>query len=161
MTLTNGIKWRIKMDRETIEIRIQEGLRIQLMTWKSPLSELHSNRSKGQPEFIRNLDDNFYAYDNDEQEKSRLNKMSATFEQQRLAIEVMDLITYACKRHSGNKKAIVRAIISLRCTNLDNPSFGYGEISKCLKNMGIKLSRTTIKRRYDTAMDDLMHFYKK
>lgn len=146
------------MDRETIEMTLHEGLRIQIMTWKSPMSELHSNRSKGQPEFIRNLDTSFYSYDSDaEQAKLRVNKIAATFEQQRLAIEVMDLITYACKRHNGKNKAIMRAIISLRCLNLGNPSFGFGEISKQLKNFGIKISRSTVRRRYNTALDDLYH----
>lgn len=149
------------MNRETIELMLQEGIKVQMQTWRSPISELYSNRSKGQPLFERSLDPSFYSYDSDaERAKVTKNKMSATNEQQKLAIDVMDLITYACKRYNGNGKAIMRGIIMLRIMNLDTPSFGYGEIAKCLRGMNIKIGKTTIRRRYMTAIDDLIHFYK-
>lgn len=148
------------MNRQDIEVMIQEGLRIQRLTWKDPMSVLYSNRAQGQPEFIRNLDTSFYSYDSDaEQQKFYNNKIAATTEQQKLAVDVMDLITYACKRHSGNDKMIMRAIISLYCSNLDNPGYGFRKISKLLKAKNIKISYMTVKRRYDTAMDDLVHFH--
>ncbi len=149
------------MDRYDIEMKLQEGINVQLKTWRSPLSELYSSRSKGQPEFIRTLDTSFYSYGSDaEQAKFSKNKMSATVEQQKLAIEVMDLITYACKRHNGNQKKIMRGIIMLKIMNLDNSCYGYRQIANVLKGLNVKMSHMTVRKRYLTAIDDLIYFYK-
>ncbi len=143
------------MEKYEIEEKIHEGVKVQIATWSNPMNKLMLRTSH--PDIVRN-DTDWLSYNSDgEQSKFKRMKMSATVEQQRTAVQVMDWLTYCSRRHVGIQKKIVKSIVMLRCLHMGDRSYGYRELAKQLSWMGVKISHTTVKRRYDAAMDDLYY----
>lgn len=143
------------MERYEIEEMIHDGVKIQLATWSDPKNKLLLRTSH--PDIIRNGED-WLSYNSEgEQAKYKRIKMSATVEQQRLAIKVMDWLTFCCKRHPLARRKIIKAIVMLRCLKMNDRSYGLRELAKQLGWMGVKVSHTTVKKYYDAAIDDLYY----
>lgn len=143
------------MDKFEIIEKIHDGIHVQMATWPSPMSKLMMRTSH--PDVVRNEAD-WISYNSDaEQAKFKRMKMSATAEQQKLAEQVMDWMTYASRRAPIHQKKVIKAIVSLRCLRMNDSSYGFRELAKQLSWMGIKMSHMTVKRRFDLAIDDLWH----
>jgi hypothetical protein len=141
------------MEKYEIEEKIHEGVKIQIATWENPLNKLRMKTSNR--EIIRDESD-WLSYNSEgEQAKYKRMKMHATIEQQRLAVQVMDWLSYCARRESLVRQKTVRSIVALRCLNMGDRSYGFRELAKQLSWMGVKISHMTVKRLYDRAMDDL------
>lgn len=143
------------MERYEIEEKIHDGVKIQIATWSNPKNKLLMRTSH--PDIIRTGDD-WLSYNSDsEQAKFKRMKMSATVEQQKLAIQVMDWLTFCCRRYVGTHKKVVKSIVMLRCLHMGDRSYGFRELAKQLSWMGVKISHTTVRTRYNKALDDLYY----
>lgn len=140
------------MDRFEIEERIYEASRV-ISTWPNPLAVLRCKSS--QPEVVRNEDDDWLRY-NTEAAQANLNvKFTPDSRQHQQAMEVLDWLSYAVRNFKPANKPAIKSIIMLYCMNMNNSSYGFRELSRQLKVMGVKMGKDTVRRRYNEAMLDL------
>ncbi len=140
------------MDRLEIEERICEASRV-IATWPNPLAVLRYRSS--QPEVVRNTDDDWLRYNTEGAKANLYVKFTPDSRQHQQAMEVLDWLSYAVRHFKPVNRPAIKSILMLYCMNMNNSSYGFRELSKQLSIMGVKMSKDTVRRRYNEAMVDL------
>lgn len=155
---------RIKeADKEEIKKYIQQRLAKAMeviQSHPSPTSVLRCRTSH--PEIIRTDVDDFLHYNTESARTKLRTKKVYSPQEETAANEAIDWLCMATKRHKGKEKLIVQGIVTLYAIKGDVPSYGYRDISRDLLKLGVRLSYSTVRRRYIIAIDDIYyHLVKK
>ncbi len=139
------------MDRVEIEARICAAAKV-WATWPNPMSTLQYRTSM--PDIVRSKED-WLAYNNEASRDNLRITFTPDTKQHQDAMEVINWLSFCTRRYKQHAKPTVRAIVMLYCMKMDNVSYGFGSLSKELEKYNVRMSKDTVRRRYNQAMMDL------